>query len=267
MVLKERDESESGATPRRAPWVLLRGLTREAGHWGVFVPMLREAAAPREVITPDLPGNGALWQQPSPRSVPAMMEAVRLQLAADGARPPYRLCAMSLGAMVCVAWAHAYPDEVEACVLINTSLRPFSPWDDRLLPRSWPVLARVLLPGSSAKEREAWVLQLTSNRQMDSAERQGLLDEWAALREHHPVSRSNAIRQLMAAATWRAPRVAPTQRMLLLGTLGDGLVSPRCSEALAGRWQLSLRQHGSAGHDLPLDDPAWVVREIAAWAA
>ncbi len=34
-----------------APWILLRGLTREAGHWGEFVPLLREAVASGRVKT------------------------------------------------------------------------------------------------------------------------------------------------------------------------------------------------------------------------
>ena len=35
---------------------------------------------------------------------------------------------MSLGAMVAVAWANAHPQELARCVLINASLRPFSPF-------------------------------------------------------------------------------------------------------------------------------------------
>ena len=246
----------------RAPWVLLRGLTREAGHWGAFAEMLRAAVSPHDVLTPDLPGNGALWQERSPASVPWMMEAVRRQLMASGASPPYRLCAMSLGAMVCVAWAHAYPDEVEACVLINTSVRPFSAFHERLLPGAWPGLARVMAPGATALEREAAVLAVTSRRAFEPAEKAALLASWAALRRAHPVTRANALRQLAAAASYRAPLAPPQSPLLLLGALGDRLVSPRCSEALATRWQRPLVQHAWAGHDLPLDDPAWVVRKL-----
>jgi hypothetical protein len=30
-------------------------------------------------------------------------------------------------------------------------------------------------------------------------------------------------------------------------------------------WRAELREHPSAGHDLPLDDPAWVAGRIAEW--
>ena len=137
-----------------APWVLLRGLTREAGHWGHFVPLLREAVAPHRVLTPDLPGNGTRWAERSAATVPALMEAVRADLAAQGIHPPYRLLGMSLGAMACVAWAEMYADEVEAMVLVNTSLRPFSGFHQRLLPRAWLPLARLLTLGAAPDAME-----------------------------------------------------------------------------------------------------------------
>ena len=40
------------------PWVLLRGLTREAGHWGSFPNQLRKALGGTPVLTLDLPGAG-----------------------------------------------------------------------------------------------------------------------------------------------------------------------------------------------------------------
>ena len=43
-----------------APWILLRGLTREAGHWGAFEPLLRQAVAPHAVLTPDLPAMASV---------------------------------------------------------------------------------------------------------------------------------------------------------------------------------------------------------------
>ncbi|PMZ18082.1 alpha/beta hydrolase, partial [Pseudomonas sp. FW306-02-F08-AA] len=39
-----------------------------------------------------------------------------------------------------------------------------------------------------------------------------------------------------------------------------------CSQALAAAWNLPLVMHPFAGHDLPLDDPAWVVAQVLQWA-
>ena len=222
-----------------APWILLRGLTREAGHWGAFEPLLRQAVAPHAVLTPDLPGNGQRWAERSAATVPALMEAVRADLAAQGIHPPYRLLGMSLGAMACVAWAEMYADEVEAMVLVNTSLRPFSGFYQRLLPRAWLPLARLLTLGASPEAMEQAVLALTSRNNFSESARAQLIAQWVDLRQRHPVSRASAVNQLLAAARYRAPQAAPDMPILVVGTHGDRLVSPRCSEALATRWASS----------------------------
>jgi pimeloyl-ACP methyl ester carboxylesterase len=70
---------------------------------------------------------------------------------------------MSLGAMVAVAWADRHPDELAGGVLINTSLRPFSPWYQRLRPANYLALLGLLLAGDAGR-RERTILRLTSNR-------------------------------------------------------------------------------------------------------
>ena len=246
-----------------APWILLRGLTREAGHWGEFVPLLREAVAPHRVLTPDLPGNGMRWAERSAATVPALMEAVRAELAAQGIHPPYRMLGMSLGAMACVAWAEMYADEVEVMVLVNTSLRPFSAFHQRLLPRAWLPLARLLTLGASPEAMEQVVLALTSRNDFSEAARAQRLADWVGLRQRHPVSRASAVNQLLAAARYRAPQAAPDMPILVVGTHGDRLVSPRCSESLARHWRVPLVQHADAGHDLPLDAAEWLAAQVA----
>ena len=108
------------------------------------------------------------------------------------------------------------------------------------------------------------MLRLTSRR---AAELGAVLPPWVGVRQARPVSRSNALRQLMAAARYRAPLQAPVPRMLLLGSQNDGLVSGQCSQAIAQAWQVPLALHPSAGHDLPLDDGPWVLAQIRRWLA
>lgn len=244
-------------------WILLRGLTREQGHWGDFVPQLK-AALPAEatLLTPDLPGNGVLHQQTSPSRVEDMVEAVRGELRDQGYEPPYSVVAMSLGAMVTVAWAHAYPQELSRCVLINTSLRPFSPFWHRLQARNYPTIFRLLLSGASAEQWEGAILTMTTRMPAAPAL---ILQHWLDLRARRPVSTANGLRQLWAATRYRAPRDKPPVPMLVLNGLGDQLVSPACSAELARRWQLPLLRHPTAGHDLPLDAAPWVVAQIQSW--
>jgi pimeloyl-ACP methyl ester carboxylesterase len=245
-----------------ARWVLLRGLTRESGHWGDFPARLQtalQATAPHaEVHSLDLPGNGRLHREPSPCTVAAMTQSARQQLRARGLAPPYHVLAMSLGAMVAADWASRHPEELAAAVLINTSLRPFSPWWRRLQPARLPILLGLLLPGRSIRAREAAVLRLTSRLTAPAP----VLDEWVALNRRHPVSAANAMRQLLAAARFCAAAEAPSVPMLVLVSRRDALVDPACSQALARRWALPLQAHPEAGHDLPLDDAAWVVAQV-----
>ncbi|MBT0960026.1 alpha/beta fold hydrolase [Denitromonas iodatirespirans] len=243
-------------------WILLRGLTRESGHWGDFPEHLRNALPEARVVTLDLPGNGDLFQEPSPCRVEAMAAHGIATARRRGLAPPYTLLAMSLGAMVAVAWAAARPQEVDRCVLISTSLRPFSPFYRRLRPGSYLPLLQ-LIAGTDARRRERTVLRLTSRLHIDDP---AVVDAWTALREAHPVSARNALCQLLAAARYRAPAARPTATLLLAGA-GDALVHPGCSQALAAAWQCPLREHPRAGHDLPLDDAPWVAEQVRHWLA
>ena len=244
-------------------WILLRGLTRETRHWGDFPARLQNAGAP--VLTLDLPGNGRLCHEPSPMRVEAMAEHARGQLQALGVAPPYRVLAMSLGAMVVVAWADAHPHEIEAGVLINTSLRPFSPFTQRLRPAHYATLLRLVFTRADARRWEEAILRMTTRHAPEGAARERLLDDWVAWRRECPVSGANTLRQLLAAARYRAPRAKPPVPLLVLTSTCDELVDTRCSERLAATWLCDIEHHPTAGHDLPLDDTPWVLAQLQRW--
>lgn len=254
------------ASTSPAPWVLLRGLTRETRHWGAFLPVLQQAVAPTPVWVADLPGNGEYNQRRSPARVEVMVDAVRADLIERGVAPPYRLVAMSLGAMVATAWAQRYPQELQAMVLINTSLRPFNPFYQRLRPQAWLDVMWLACrwSGGDALATERRILRRTSGA---SAEHLSVLQDWWRWRRQRPVSAGNALRQLLAAARFRAARAAPAVSTLLLLGAADALVHPDCSRRLARQWQCDLAEHPRAGHDLPLDAPAWVASQIRDWVA
>jgi len=241
-------------------WILLRGLTRESRHWGRFPDTLRAACGDAAVHAIDLPGNGSLCRLASPWRVADMAQNCHVQLRARGIAPPYHVLAMSLGAMVAVEWARQYPEEIAGCVLINTSLRPFSPFHHRLRTRNYALLVRLLL-GAEAAFRERVILRLTSNR----AENPEKVAEWADYARQNPVSAGNALRQLVAAARYTAPSAKPLAPVLILTSRNDRLVDSRCSHRLAERWGASFAEHPTAGHDLPLDDGPWVAAQVRRW--
>lgn len=241
-------------------WIFLRGLTRERRHWGRFVGQFQQALPGHQVVTLDLAGNGLRNFETSAATVQAMVADCRAQLAQSHTAPPYHLLTMSLGAMVAVAWAQTYPKEIASQVLINTSLRPFSSMAQRLRPANYGTLLRLTLSGASPLDWERAILRMTSNQNDPS-----ILPTWLAMRQANQVSRSNALRQLLAAVRFCAPPEHPLTPTLLLASEHDHLVSVECSRTLARHWQCALRTHPSAGHDLPLDDGPWVVTQVAQW--
>jgi pimeloyl-ACP methyl ester carboxylesterase len=241
-------------------WILLRGLTREARHWGSFPDLLRDAFPHAPVIALDLPGNGEFNAATSPLSAAEMASHCRKLIARQDLQPPYRLLAMSMGAMVATAWAEQAPAEIEACVLVNTSFAAFNPLHERLRPRAWPTLLQLLF-ARNVRHREQLVFSLTSRLERAPPP---LLDDWVAILRSRPVRAGNALRQLIAAARFRAPSHAPVSTLVLTGA-GDSLVNARCSKEIARRWNCAIAMHPTAGHDLPLDEGEWVAREVREW--
>jgi pimeloyl-ACP methyl ester carboxylesterase len=244
-------------------WVLLRGLMREARHWGEFPMLFQNAIGAQHVVALDFPGNGSLHAQSSATSVAEMANYCHTQLRQLGYAPPYRVLALSLGAMVAVAWSELYPNELEKMVLINTSLAPYSPFYHRLRPTNYPALLRFLLYGS-ATQRESLILRLTST-QSDIARQQAILEQWTAYARECPITRANILRQLQAALCYRAMQTAPPIPVLLLAGQQDELVNAKCSLTLAQHWRCAIRFHPTAGHDLPLDDGVWVTQQVKEW--
>ena len=245
-------------------WVLLRGLMREARHWGEFPLQLQNAMEAQHVVTPDFPGNGRLHAQTSAASVAEMANYCHTQLKQLGYTPPYRVLALSLGAMVAVAWSELHPAEIERMVLINTSMAPYNPFYQRLRPTNYPALFRHLLFGS-AEQRESLILRLTSKLKSRTEQKQAILDQWTSYAKECPVTRANMLRQLQAASSYRAAKTVPQAPVLLLTSQQDELVNANCSFTLAHHWRCDIRLHPTAGHDLPLDDGVWVIQQVKEW--
>jgi len=245
-------------------WVLIRGLAREAGHWGDFAQRLERAMRPCRVVTPDLPGNGLRHHEDSPRTVEAMTSTLADTVRRSGYPPPYNLMALSLGAMVAVAWASRHPEEVSRLVLLNTSMRGFNPFYQRLRPAAWPAFVGAALPGRTTKDREHAILKVTSNR---PEARSVALAAWTDIAQSHPVSKANLLRQLVAAARFSAPVHRPPMPILILASTEDRLASVKCSRALAKQWHCPLHEHPDAGHDLALDAGDWVIAQTTRWIA
>ncbi|MDE2418229.1 MAG: alpha/beta hydrolase [Burkholderiales bacterium] len=241
-------------------WILLRGLVRESRHWGGFVHEFEQVVPNAHAVLLDLPGNGARCSEVSPATVREMVEAYRAQLCIMGKSAPYRILAISMGGMVAAEWSRRYPDEVAMQVLINTSMRPFSSFYRRLRPANYLPLLWLLATRAQPVQWETAILRMTTNHPHEE-----VLSYWCALRAQSPVAVKSLLRQLWAAATYRASTAPPAAATLVLASAQDRLVSVDCSRALASRWQVPLAIHPSAGHDLTLDGGLWVAQQVQGW--
>ncbi|WP_163134944.1 alpha/beta fold hydrolase [Agarivorans sp. Alg241-V36] len=243
------------------PIVLIRGLVREQRHWGDFSKLLQQAFPERLILSFDTPGNGLLCHLTSADTIADMRQSLRIQLKLTNANiDSVDIVAISLGGMLAVDWATHFSLEVNSLVLINSSNAQFSPFYKRLNWRIYPYLLSAVC-SSSSSDRQSKILRLTSNFPL---KHQPVLDFWLKWAEQCPVSLKNAYLQLKAAAAFKAAN-KPKQALLVLNSRRDKLVDASCSTDLARHWQADLKQHPTAGHDLPLDAPRWTVRQIQRW--
>lgn len=237
-------------------FVLLRGLLREARHWGKFINELQEQFPCADILTPDIPGNGRLHHAVSPKTIARMTDALRQQVPICS---HLKLVALSMGGMIAIDWMTRYPEEIDAVVLINTSARPVSPFYYRLRWTSYAQIMRVI--SHSASQRELDILALTSNKRRHDSR---LASDWQEWQKACPVTTRSAMNQLLAAAKFSI-KVKPQQPILIITSQTDRLVDYRCGMSLAKTWQADHVTHKTAGHDLPLDEPEWLANTIKNW--
>ena len=245
-------------------WILLRGLARESAHWGDFVPLLQSTFSEATITTLDLPGTGRNNKGKSPKTIQAIAETVRGEALQSGLlQQPVTVLALSLGGMVAWEWLHNYPDDICGVVLISTSFAGLNPFYERL---RWQIYGKFfkLLMQKDPYQRELAISQLVNTRQGQDGQ---LAKEWEQIQKLRPISPGNMSRQLLAAATYKPNPAPPTQPVLLLNSDGDRLVSPNCSKAIQHKWQLELRTHPWAGHDMTVDDGNWVTAQLKEWVA
>lgn len=243
-------------------WILLRGLTREAGHWGEFPAQLQQAFPNAQIHTLDLPGAGLFYQQTSPTSIPEITRQCRQYALGQGwLSSKATLLTLSLGGMVAWEWQQQFADDVCAAALINTSLASLNPFYQRLRWQSYGKLARIMFQPDPYR-RELAIIKLISNREANAGQ---TAQDWGQIQTVRPVSLSNALRQIVAAARYKPQANPPKVPVLLLNSLADRLAAPACSLAISQRWELPLATHTWAGHDLCLDDGVWVIKQLQQW--
>jgi pimeloyl-ACP methyl ester carboxylesterase len=243
-------------------WILLRGLARESAHWGDFVPLLQSTFPDARITLLDLPGTGCFHRETGPSSIKAITDKVRRHALDNGfIEQPVTILALSLGAMVAWEWMRSYPEDICGATLMNTSFADLSPFYQRLRWQSYGKFIDLTM-SRNLYNRESKILQLVSNRRNRDKH---IIQAWEQIQIERLINLKNSFRQIVAAASYRPGDIKPKQPVLLLNGQGDRLVAPTCSEAIHKKWNLELRRHPWAGHDLTLDDGAWVALQLKDW--
>jgi pimeloyl-[acyl-carrier protein] methyl ester esterase len=242
---------------KKTTFFFLRGLVRESAHWSGFVETFQKSYPECNIVLLDLPGSGKYFQSSCPTSISKIVDFLRTEFLANKSEENY-FFAVSLGAMVGFHWLQKYEEDFRGGIFANTSMRGLNPFYRRLLPQNyWKIFS--LFFSNDSKKLERTILAITSENCSRFAE---LEKSWSELHKIRPVSKANAIRQLLAAAKYSPSPKKPKAKILLLNGSKDQLVSPKCSEAIAKFWDVPLKTNALAGHDITLDQPEWVIEQV-----
>ena len=248
-------------------FILIRGLGRESEHWGDFPKKLQAKISNSLVKCIDLPGTGENLAMTSPIHMRELSEFVRHETEFFKEKNkiekiPTFILAPSLGGMVAADWMLSYPKDLEGAILINTSFSSWSKIWERLQPQAIRHILHIVLKEKDFFARESEVVKMVSN---DKEKFTMHAKAWSHVFSARPIQLTTIMRQLIAAHSFKPPKVKIETPTLLLASSKDRMVNPVCSELIQKVWQCSIEIHPWAGHDIPLDDADWVVDKTLMW--
>lgn len=230
----------------------IRGLSREIRHWGDF-PQTFAKTFSVNVHCLELPGVGHRVKEKSPKSISQITDQVRDFYAL---KTPFSIVSISMGGMISLDWLNRFPDEVQKVCIINSSAGNLSLPYERLRWDAIKTIAKLFVTKDVAK-REEEILKLTCNLKEITPE---LLRNYTSFAAQYPISKETFLKQIFAASTFKIPSNLPSEKLHVISSDQDRLVNPKCSEKISQFVHCPHSRHKKAGHDLVLDDPAWLMR-------
>jgi pimeloyl-ACP methyl ester carboxylesterase len=237
--------------------ILLRGLVRESRHWGDFPQKLQKKLPDYKIHTPEIQGVGKYHDIISPNTLADMIDFMREQVKEFLGHDTI-IIAISLGGMITKQWNEKYPDDFGKMILINTSFKGVNSLFHRLKPNAILSFLDIFLTSNTAM-RERKILELVSNEpeKIESAHQ-----NWIKIQEEAPVQKKSFVNQIKAALSFNPSDQKPKIPLLLIASRADRLCDYNCTLKLHQQWGGSLKLHQSAGHDIPLDAPDWLIDKI-----
>lgn len=240
------------------PWVFLRGLIREKNHWGDFASQFEKRFS-TQAICIDFLGVGEFFQQTSPRSIARFSDHVWQQIK-DKRLDRVNLFSISMGSMVASDLMVKHPDKINAAVWINTSFGNYSKSLKRINLKKIGSYLHFLKNFSIPEKREKMIYQLSTQIHQNPK----IVERWVELAKEKPTHISTLLNQLIAASQSTLNQ-KPTSPVLVLQSAKDELVDPQCTLDFCNALQMPYVTHPTAGHDIPLDDPEWVLTQVETW--
>jgi pimeloyl-ACP methyl ester carboxylesterase len=241
--------------------ILLRGLMREARHWGQFTKDLQECKNVDKVLCLDFPGIGTEEKRIFYPSLSQVVRDLRSRFVQhENNKQDWAILGFSLGGMVALEWIQMYPNDFRKVILLNTSASNVGKLWERVKPQSMVQLLKIFFEQDPI-ERERKVIQMVSNLRNKDPK---LVQEWGEIAKTSEFSRFTALNQLAAAAQFKLPERISVPA-LVLTSRADRMVDYQNSVRIAHKYQAELHIHPTAGHDLTVDDSQWCVEKICSW--
>ena len=254
-------EKDYSTTPH---FYLMRGLSRESGHWnGEFSDRILEQFPGAEITYMDLPGVGQFYDLPAKVSVKKTAQFLHNYYGADIAEEKGNkiLLATSLGGVMALEWLRLQPDAFDGVITVNTGLKKVCKGKERAQPKAKLKMIGVVL-SFLKPARERRILGINSNYHDGDTL---ILNKWMAIQEQRPLSNFTMVKQTLANEFHRPtarPLGVPT---LVVGSEKDEIVAAACTCKVAEALAADLRLHPSSGHGMPIDEPVWLAEQVALW--
>jgi pimeloyl-ACP methyl ester carboxylesterase len=245
-------------------YFFIRGLIRSQFHWhhfpAHFAHLAKQKTGSSTAIFLDIPGNGQRFQQATPFSIAEMALDIEQQIQhylsthSISSNSKLHLVGISMGGMIAAELVSRAKVEFSSVHIINSSFANLSPfWQRMKLPAVWNLVTNIW----RTDKRESTILKWTSNDPLSL----NLVPEWIKEAQQYPLSLRNAFAQLWAASHYFVGPKAHSNCYIYC-CKADRLVNWKCSEKLARYWEVPVECELAAGHDLPLDNPAWLAEKI-----
>lgn len=239
---------------------MVRGLTRESGHWGNFGEHLLNNFPNGSITYLDLPGAGKYNNIKSPTSISEMVVFLRSKIILDKNNINI-LVASSLGGMVAMDWLMRFQSDFDGIVTISSSFREVCSFNQRVKKDVWMDILKLLLT-NNLKRREQILLKINCNSPQI---RSNLLESWISIQEKRKMTKMNIFRQIIAGWKYSILNKEIKTPLLIVGSKSDRMVCRECIEKTFKLFGGNLVWHNHAGHSISLDNPEWLAIQIRLW--